>query len=136
MFYEVTLDRGLGVGLGMAQFLRRIDWPPEVDAVLGQASDIDLAQALGLDRKTVGLRRRLLNIPPYRGPRTFHTLICESCGQPFQTRGRSSRLRRTCPPPLRSRHLSACHRKLLRKLAENRQPTSLLHKTPGMRFIR
>jgi hypothetical protein len=124
----------------VAQSLRRIVWTPEKDARLGTASDVALGREWGYDRKTVGLRRRLLKIRHCRAPRKLHTVICEACKKPFQIHGRSDRLRRTHPPPQRSGlRLSACHRQLLSDLALNRQPMTLAatwKKPSGMSFIR
>jgi hypothetical protein len=131
----------------LAQSFRRIDWPPEVDAVLGQATDVDLGRALGVDEKTVAARRRQLGISPYRKPPRVLAIQCVVCGAITQTTqpppgGRKSRLRTTCPPKRRGR-VSPCQallisRNLLKTMARYQpvSPRNLIKRVGGSSVVR
>ncbi|MBI2920858.1 MAG: helix-turn-helix domain-containing protein [Planctomycetes bacterium] len=45
---------------------RACQWTPEMDAMLGRVADREICQRLALSVTTVGIRRRVLRIPPYR----------------------------------------------------------------------
>ncbi len=106
-----------------------IEWPPEVDELLGTMSDRELGRHLNLDPHTIAARRRVLNIPAWQKSKKLHKRRCVVCGKPFTVvGGRASQLRTTCPPAHRATspgRLSACHRLLISRTQMITKPVSL-----------
>ena len=103
----------------VAPSLRRINWPHDVDELIGHATDRALGLALGLDEKTIAARRRHLGRDPYRQPPTVYEIVCIICDATTRTTtpppgGRRSRMRQTCPP-LPPEVVGECQKKLIIK---------------------
>jgi hypothetical protein len=106
-----------------------IEWPVEVDELLGTMSDRELGRHLNLDPHTIAARRRVLNIPAWSMPKKLHKRRCVVCGKPFTVvGGRASQLRTTCPPAhrvTRPGRLSVCHRLLISRTQMITKPVTL-----------
>lgn len=66
-FYGLTsplTNTGVG-GQGSSIGLGKIDWTPELDSLLGQLPDVELAEQIGCKHQTVWYRRVNHGIPPF-----------------------------------------------------------------------
>lgn len=102
-------------------------WNAAADALLGKQSDRAVARILGVNRITVGSRRKALGIQAWRQPKRIHRRTCIQCGEPFTVvGGRLSQMRTTCPPPKK------CQGKLIKKLLALESPRIRLTRIQGL----
>jgi hypothetical protein len=102
-------------------------WNAQADSLLGVQSDRAVARILGVNRITVGSRRKKLGIPPWVQPKRQHQRHCAICGEPFTVvGGRLSQMRTTCPPPKK------CQAKLIKKLLALESPRIRLKRIQGL----
>lgn len=59
-----------------------IQWTPEMDALIGTASDAKVGKALGLTEPNVRRRRVKLGLPSYRSTLGPTEVPCANCGKP------------------------------------------------------
>jgi hypothetical protein len=59
-------DRREFLGVGHGGDWKSLPWTPSMDAALGQMPDDEAAQRLGLCRRAIRRRRRILGVKAYR----------------------------------------------------------------------